>query len=106
MNAAVVHAFEAPPRYGLFAEPVAADGEILVDVIAAGLHPSSRRWQMDLTIPALGRCLSFPALMEWGGRKTVRRSILGLPEAHSERFPSVPWQRAGCASHSQKVWIP
>lgn len=39
MNAAVVHAFDAPPRYTSFAEPVAGEGEILVDVIAAGLHP-------------------------------------------------------------------
>lgn len=39
MNAAVVHAFDAPPRYTSFAEPVAVEGEILVDVIAAGLHP-------------------------------------------------------------------
>jgi NADPH:quinone reductase-like Zn-dependent oxidoreductase len=39
MNAAVVHAFDSPPRYTSFAEPVAADGEVLVDVIAAGLHP-------------------------------------------------------------------
>lgn len=39
MNAAVVHAFDAPPRYTSFAEPVAVEGEILVDVIATGLHP-------------------------------------------------------------------
>jgi hypothetical protein len=30
MNAAVVHAFDAPPRYTSFADPVAADGEALV----------------------------------------------------------------------------
>jgi NADPH2:quinone reductase len=39
MNAAVVHAFTAPPRYTSFAEPVAADDEVLVHVVAAGLHP-------------------------------------------------------------------
>src|SRR5271170_5696548 len=39
MNAAVVHSFDAPPRYTTFAEPVAADGERLVHVTAAGLHP-------------------------------------------------------------------
>lgn len=39
MNAAVVHSFDAPPRYTTFAEPVAAEGERLVHVIAAGLHP-------------------------------------------------------------------
>jgi NADPH:quinone reductase-like Zn-dependent oxidoreductase len=39
MNAAVVHAFDAPPRYESFAEPVAGDDESVVEVLAAGLHP-------------------------------------------------------------------
>jgi NADPH2:quinone reductase len=39
MNAAVVSAFDAPPRYATFADPVAAEGEHLVTVTAAALHP-------------------------------------------------------------------
>jgi NADPH:quinone reductase-like Zn-dependent oxidoreductase len=39
MNAAVVRSFDAPPRYTTFADPVAAQGEKLVSVTAAGLHP-------------------------------------------------------------------
>jgi NADPH:quinone reductase-like Zn-dependent oxidoreductase len=39
MNAAVVESYDRPPRYTSFAEPVAADGEVLVKVTAAGLHP-------------------------------------------------------------------
>jgi NADPH2:quinone reductase len=39
MYAAVVHAFDAPPHYTTFADPVAAEGEKLVTVSAAGLHP-------------------------------------------------------------------
>lgn len=39
MNAAVVRAFDAPPSYATFADPVAAEGELLVTVTAAGLHP-------------------------------------------------------------------
>jgi NADPH2:quinone reductase len=39
MNAAVVHSFDAPPRYTTFADPVAADKEQLVTMSAAGLHP-------------------------------------------------------------------
>jgi NADPH:quinone reductase-like Zn-dependent oxidoreductase len=39
MNAAVVHTFDAPPRYTTFADPVAIEGEKLVTVSAAGLHP-------------------------------------------------------------------
>src|SRR3981081_3422023 len=39
MNAAVVRAFDAPPRYTTFADPVAVEGEKLVTGRAAGLHP-------------------------------------------------------------------
>lgn len=38
MNAAVVRAFDAPPRYESFADPVAGDEELIVTVSAAGLH--------------------------------------------------------------------
>lgn len=37
MKAAVVHDFAAPPRFGDFAEPLAAAGEVLVQVQAAAL---------------------------------------------------------------------
>jgi NADPH:quinone reductase-like Zn-dependent oxidoreductase len=39
MKAAVVQSFSAPPRYADFADPVPVDGEVLVNVTAAGLHP-------------------------------------------------------------------
>ena len=39
MNAAVVRAFDAPPSYSTFADPVPQPGESLVKVTAAGLHP-------------------------------------------------------------------
>lgn len=39
MNAAVVSSFAVPPRYTAFADPIAAEGERLVRVSAAGLHP-------------------------------------------------------------------
>src|SRR5262249_14145670 len=42
MNAAVVTSFAEPPHYQPFAAPMANDGEILVDVLAAGLHPRVR----------------------------------------------------------------
>ncbi len=38
MNAAVILDFKSPPRYDTFAEPVAAEGEVMVSVSAAGLH--------------------------------------------------------------------
>jgi NADPH:quinone reductase-like Zn-dependent oxidoreductase len=42
MNAAVVHSFDAPPRYTSFPDPVPEEGEALVNVVAAGLHPIVR----------------------------------------------------------------
>ncbi|MGH3968540.1 MAG: quinone oxidoreductase family protein [Mycobacterium sp.] len=43
MKAAVVSAFDQPPRYEDYPDPVAADsGEIVVDVVATALHPLVR----------------------------------------------------------------
>jgi NADPH:quinone reductase-like Zn-dependent oxidoreductase len=39
MRAALVRAFDAPPSYATFADPVAAEGELAVTITAAGLHP-------------------------------------------------------------------
>ncbi|WP_030908099.1 quinone oxidoreductase family protein [Streptomyces sp. NRRL F-5126] len=42
MYAAVVRSFDRPPRYEQFETPRPADGQVLVDVEAAGLHPRVR----------------------------------------------------------------
>lgn len=42
MNAAVVHSFDHPPRFESFAEPAPIEGEVLVQVCAAALNPSTR----------------------------------------------------------------
>ncbi len=42
MNAVVVTSFAEPPRYQQFEVPAPAEGELLVDVLAAGLHPRVR----------------------------------------------------------------
>lgn len=39
MNAAVVQSYDAPPRYTTFEDPIPGEGEILINVTAAGLHP-------------------------------------------------------------------
>ena len=38
MKAAVIHAFGQPPRFEDFPEPTAGEGEVGVNVRAAGLH--------------------------------------------------------------------
>ncbi|MFG2745086.1 zinc-binding alcohol dehydrogenase family protein [Streptomyces chartreusis] len=42
MYAAVVHAFGESPRYELLPDPEPGDGEVVVDVLGAGLHPLVR----------------------------------------------------------------
>ncbi|HVU68771.1 MAG TPA: zinc-binding alcohol dehydrogenase family protein [Ktedonobacteraceae bacterium] len=42
MKAAVVHAFGEAPRFEEFAEPMLAESEVMVNVLAAGLHPIVR----------------------------------------------------------------
>ena len=42
MNAAVVEAYDRPPRYTAFADPVPSENELLVEVTAAALHPIVR----------------------------------------------------------------
>jgi len=42
MKAAVIDSLERGPRFADFADPVVGDGEILVEVTAAGLHPIVR----------------------------------------------------------------
>jgi len=42
MNAAVVEAFERPPRHAAFADPVPSENELIVEVTAAALHPIVR----------------------------------------------------------------
>ena len=39
MNAAVIEVFDRPPRYTEFVDPVAGNGEVLIEVKTAGLHP-------------------------------------------------------------------
>ena len=38
MKAALIEQFGVAPVYGEFTDPVPADGEVVVDVVAAGLH--------------------------------------------------------------------
>jgi NADPH:quinone reductase-like Zn-dependent oxidoreductase len=42
MSAAVVRSFDQPPHYEQFEAPTAGDGQVVVEVLAAGLHPRVR----------------------------------------------------------------
>jgi len=121
MNAAVVDSFDAPPQYTSFAEPVAADGERLVSVSAAGLHPivkalakgthygSSRELPFVAGVDGVGR-------LEDGTRVYfgVARSPFGT---FSERSVAVNWMclplpegvddvtAAGIANPAMSSWV-
>jgi NADPH:quinone reductase-like Zn-dependent oxidoreductase len=59
VKAAVVNVLGEPPRYQNFAEPNAAEGEVLIDVRAAGLHPivkaraSGSHYSSDGVVPLI-----------------------------------------------------
>jgi NADPH:quinone reductase-like Zn-dependent oxidoreductase len=62
MKAAVVNRFDAPPSYGEFEDPVAGDGEVLVEVSAAGFHrivkglASGSHYGSAGVLPMIPRC--------------------------------------------------
>ena len=59
MKAAVVNVLGQPPRYQDFPEPKAGEGEVLIDVRAAGLHPivkaraSGSHYSSDGVVPLI-----------------------------------------------------
>jgi NADPH:quinone reductase-like Zn-dependent oxidoreductase len=67
MNAAVVEAFERPPRYTSFADPVASENEVIVEVTAAALHPIVRALAAGTHYGSTGR-LPFVAGVDGVGR--------------------------------------
>ena len=57
MNAAVVTSFDEPPHYQEFDVPHPTnDDEILVDVLAVGLHPRVRSGRPGLITQAVAGC--------------------------------------------------
>src|SRR5882757_2917372 len=57
MNAAVVQAFDRPPRYTTFADPIAAEREKLVSVSAAGTFA-------ERALAASWMCLPLPETLD------------------------------------------
>lgn len=72
MHAAVVTAFGHPPTWHEFTEPTPGDGEVLVDVVAAGLHPRVRSQADGSHYTSEGALPSCPASTASGGSRTAR----------------------------------
>ena len=98
MNAAVVQSFDAPPRYATFADPIPGEGERLVSVTAAGLHPIVKALAKGAHYASPPECFPLcPESMEWGNSRTASAS-LWAPHTHpSGASPSAVSPPALCA---------
>ena len=82
MNAAVVTSFAEPPHYQRFAVPEPATGEeILVDVLAVGLHPRVRSGAAGAHYTSTGALPMIPGIDAVGQRPDGRR-IYFLADDH------------------------
>jgi NADPH:quinone reductase-like Zn-dependent oxidoreductase len=78
MNAAVVQSFDAPPRYTTFADPVPAEGEKLVTVTAAGLHPIVRALAKGAHYAGTGQLPFIPGIDGVGKLEDGTRVYFGM----------------------------
>ena len=80
MNAAVVTSFDEPPHYQQIEVPHPSSGdEMLVDVLAVGLHPRVRTGAAGAHYTSNGRCRWFPESTESGSDPTAGGSTSWLP---------------------------
>jgi NADPH:quinone reductase-like Zn-dependent oxidoreductase len=95
MNAAVVHSFDAPPRYTTFADPVAAEGEKLVTVLAAGLHPIVKALAKGTHYGSSGELPFIPGIDGVGKLEDGTRVFFGIARSpygtFAERALAASW---------------
>ena len=112
MNAAVVQAFDAPPRYASFADPVAQEGEVLVTLTAAGLHPIVKVLANGTHYASTGELPFIPGVDGVGRLEDGTRIYFG-----AARSPYGTWMRlplpaglddataAGIANPGMSSWV-
>lgn len=81
MNAALVESFDKPPRYGVFTEPIAGDGEELVTVTAAGLHPIVKSLASGKHYGSTGKLPFVPGLDGVGRLEDGTKVYFGAPRS-------------------------
>jgi NADPH2:quinone reductase len=74
----VVTAFDAPPRYTTFADPVAGEGEKLVTVTAVGLHPIVKSLASGTHYGSTGELPFVPGLDGVGRLEDGSRVFFGM----------------------------
>lgn len=121
MNAAVVHDFKAPPRYTSFADPVPAEGEALVTVTAAGLHPIVKALAAGSHYGSSGELPFIPGVDGVGRTKDGTRVYFGIARppygTFAERALAASWMclplpdgiddatAAGIANPAMSSWV-
>jgi NADPH2:quinone reductase len=78
MKAAVVNVLGQPPRYQEFAEPTAGEGEVLISVRAAGLHPIVKALASGTHYAGKGEVLVVPGVDGVGTLKDGTRVYFGM----------------------------
>jgi NADPH:quinone reductase-like Zn-dependent oxidoreductase len=109
MHAAVVRSFDTLPRYEEFATPTPTDGQVVVDMLAAGLHPRVRSGANGTHYTSDGRLPMIPGVAErvgdaaadvdvvidytWGA--PTQRAIPALLTRRAERGKPLDWIQIG-----------
>ncbi len=101
MNAAVVHSFSQPPRYSTFADPVPAEGEKLVNVTAAGLHPIVRSLANGTHYGSTGELPFIPGVDGVGRLENGKRVFFGV-----SRSPYGTFSEHALASSWMSIELP
>ena len=95
MNAAIVSAFGATPEYSSFADPVAVEGEKLVTVTAAALHPIVKGLVNGTHYGSTGELPFIPGIDGVGSLEDGARVYFGVTRrpfgTFSERAPAASW---------------
>jgi NADPH:quinone reductase-like Zn-dependent oxidoreductase len=93
MNAAVIEAFNAPPHYKSFLDPIANDGEVLVKVAAAGLHPIVRALANGTHYGSTGELPFIPGLDGAGKLPDGTRVYFGISRSPFGTFAELSLAR-------------
>jgi NADPH:quinone reductase-like Zn-dependent oxidoreductase len=109
MRAAVITSFGSPPRVAEVDEPQTADGELLVDVIAAGLHPRVRSQGDGSHYTSTGTLPLIPGIDGVGRDQAGALRYFVLPDtalgSMAERVAIDPRRSVVLAEHSDAVTI-
>ena len=99
MNAAVVRTFGEPPRYQQFEVPQPTGaGEILVDVLAVGLHPRVRTGAAGAHYTSTGTLPMIPGIDGVGQRPDGGGCTSRPAMTSSARWPTRPSWTCGAPS--------